>query len=867
MKRLVSRSAAAVVAAGMLGVLAVAPGCLDRPVAPQQPSTTKISTQLYRASKIDKIDLLFMIDNSASMADKQQILAKAVPDLVDRLVEPRCIDANSAEVAAGADGKCPSGSKREFEPVNDIHIGIISSSLGGHGADTCAPGPSGGYNERQEDMSHLIQRKCADAACTSFAAADTYMNKGFLYWDPKQKGPNKDGQNPGDSDRTTIKNKFQALVEGTGQDGCGFEASLEAWYRFLVDPAPFAKIVPTDCGTGQPADGGGCRGPDGNVDETVIAQRHDFLRPDSLLAVVMLSDENDCSVMEGGQGFLATQAYSGMSPFHLPRGTSACIDDPNSPQCTSCGVPGHEGDSECQKGGFNEDEDALNLRCYRQKQRFGMDFLYPIRRYAYGLTQTTFKPQPYCDNAGDPRCNEWDSAAFPSGVTNGDFNPVFCTEYEKDANGVDNRKLCKTVLRDPKLVFLAGIVGVPWQDIARNPNDLTKGYRPAEELSWTTTVYDNYNKGKADADKKSPAPGVTDKVSIWDHIVGKTGYADAENPSDTMARKVGGVEHYNPWFLQPDPAPSGFAQDPLMIESIDPRTGTNPATNSALAPESAGEPTANPVNGHEWTIAGKNDLQYACIFELPTPKQCVNADSCDCSTADKDGTNNPLCQSGSGYGTTQYRAKAYPGRRQLATLRGVEVLSSGQAIAASICPANTKTEGADYGYRPAIATIIERLRAVLAGTCWGQQLEPDANGEVPCFVFEATKMPEGSTTCPVCDTTKARSEADDTAKTALKGDTNFKENNLACICKINQAATGDPLKQCMSSTEDFPTSNGAPVNGWCYVDPSTNKDANGALVATCPADAKRMIRFVGDASPVSGSLTYLQCKGATFGSN
>ena len=93
MKRLVSRSAAAIVAAGTLGVLMVAPGCLDRPVAPQQPNTTKVSTQLYRATKIDKIDLLFMIDNSASMADKQDILAAAVPDLVNRLIQPRCINA------------------------------------------------------------------------------------------------------------------------------------------------------------------------------------------------------------------------------------------------------------------------------------------------------------------------------------------------------------------------------------------------------------------------------------------------------------------------------------------------------------------------------------------------------------------------------------------------------------------------------------------------------------------------------------------------------------------------------------------------------------------------------------------------------
>jgi len=33
-----------------------------------------------------------MIDNSLSMADKQEILAQAVPALVTRLIAPLCVD-------------------------------------------------------------------------------------------------------------------------------------------------------------------------------------------------------------------------------------------------------------------------------------------------------------------------------------------------------------------------------------------------------------------------------------------------------------------------------------------------------------------------------------------------------------------------------------------------------------------------------------------------------------------------------------------------------------------------------------------------------------------------------------------------------
>src|SRR5512135_2176647 len=59
----------------LIGVLAV--GCLTRPVVSQNPTTkTSFATQVKQQS-IDKIDLLFAIDNSASMGDKQDLLAAA----------------------------------------------------------------------------------------------------------------------------------------------------------------------------------------------------------------------------------------------------------------------------------------------------------------------------------------------------------------------------------------------------------------------------------------------------------------------------------------------------------------------------------------------------------------------------------------------------------------------------------------------------------------------------------------------------------------------------------------------------------------------------------------------------------------------
>src|SRR5262252_3508608 len=74
-----------------------AAACLNRPLCDKdcQPKTTNIFVDAIVQKSVDKIDLLFMIDNSISMADKQAVLKDAVPDLVQRLVSPNCVDADT----------------------------------------------------------------------------------------------------------------------------------------------------------------------------------------------------------------------------------------------------------------------------------------------------------------------------------------------------------------------------------------------------------------------------------------------------------------------------------------------------------------------------------------------------------------------------------------------------------------------------------------------------------------------------------------------------------------------------------------------------------------------------------------------------
>lgn len=771
--------------AGVLGVATLvggglaATGCLDRPVSPSTPNTTNVFVDQIKSTTVDKIDMLFMIDNSISMADKQDFLKEAVPQLVSRLITPACVDPAGAPTGCNADaaGDCACGGEPEFNPVKNIHIGVITSSIGGHGGDTCSPA-SGQFNETQNDRAHLVGTVRPSAGLTS------YSNLGFLWWDPEGKQTP-----PGEGNQAALISAFQAHVGAAGEQGCGYEASLEAWYRFLIDPEPPIDVTQVD---GQIVLG--------EVDTTLTQQRADFLRADSLLSIIMLTDENDCSIADVGQNWIAAQAGGGSGPFQLPRATQACETDPNGPCCRSCaaqeaappdGCTPLGSDPVCSVSGTHDPtSDHVNLRCWNQRKRFGLDFLYPTRRYVDGL-----KNQQVRDRAGNLVAN-----------------PLYT-----DLTGSGKN-------RDQSLVFLATIVGVPWQDIATDasladPNTLE--YLTAEEIlnagRWSLLVPDC-----ASADT---ATGICDQWNLAD-----------------------------------------LPDDPLMQESTEPRSGTNPVTNLPLQPVTGPEWTANGIpNGHEYNVPLKNDLQYACIFQLPTPRDCSNLSTpgqgCDCEPDPDPATlQSPLCQSGATYSTQQRFAKGYPGTRHLEVAKDFGVNS----IVASICPKVTNDPNSPaYGYNPAVSAIIERLKEALNVKCINRPVSVKPDGTVQCAIVEVTPAANG------CDCTQNnRSELDPVlASPVLKQLAQSGQcapnhpNGITCalanfcMCQINPA---DPALDC--KTNPNPTG-----TGWCYVDPSQEADPNIAaledvIVGDC--NPKRLLRFIGNETPKTGATTFIACLGA-----
>jgi len=717
---------------------------------------SNIILESYNSKSVDKIDLLLVLDNSPSMADKQDVLASAVPDLVRRLVSPNCVDVLGAPVGqtpSDPTAECPPGSVREFDPILNFHVGVITSSLGGHGTSYCEG------TEAENDHAELLGSRPRGAG-TVYPPG----TPGFLDWKPST--------NSG-ADVNAFYSSLQAMVRAAGSEGCGFPASLEAMYRFLADPFPPQSIVLEPCrGTAQ------CATPAG-LDATILEQRRAFLRPDSLVVIVMVTDGNDCSIRDSDLYHYAA-TLNGL----LPQASSVCSVNPNDPCCYSCGVVKPSNCTADPKCGpppppLLAIDDPPNLRCFDQKRRFGLDFLYPISRYV-----TALRSPKLC-------------------TTKVDLNPDGdCAARPDESPGlVDNPLILDPAYggflpRDPSRVHVAAIAGVPWQLIADDP---------ADSQSLHFKVWDQMN-----AD------------STWAVILGDPANATGPVPP----------------------------QDPHMVQSVDPRPGI-PGPNTP--------PDADPINGHERNITRRDDLQYACIFPRPLTNACVNT-NCDCFDSEP-GENDPLCStSGGPYEPVQYNAKAYPAGRELELIHDI----GNTGIVASLCPRNLADPSAqDYGYRPAVDAIADRLKSTVGEkNCLRRKLAVAPDGTVSCTVLEATIDPAWS-----CDPSMNRRKPDpsliEAARRHLAADkwcdsdpntTYIPECSRFNVCEIMRADDS-----CLT-TAPSPT-----TIGWCYVDPSANL-GDPALVTKCPTNWKQRLLFFGDNTPVSSGTVLITCgNGAPVG--
>ncbi len=63
------------------------------------PTSLRGVTDYLVTTPVDEVDLLLVVDNSPSMADKHDLLQSALPELVGDLLLPPCTDVNGLVVA------------------------------------------------------------------------------------------------------------------------------------------------------------------------------------------------------------------------------------------------------------------------------------------------------------------------------------------------------------------------------------------------------------------------------------------------------------------------------------------------------------------------------------------------------------------------------------------------------------------------------------------------------------------------------------------------------------------------------------------------------------------------------------------------
>ena len=204
------------------------------------------------AAPTESVDLLFMVDNSGSMSEEQASLVAELPRLIRAL----------------ATGDVDGDGAREFAPIGSLHAGVISSDMGTGASEvrTCMMGRFGA--SLGDDGVLSTRGRVGAAGCSaSYPAIFDFA--------------------PGTDDPDAFATDL-ACVAALGTNGCGFERQLEAVLKAV---SPSSATSWTADGFVAPSFFGGSSG-------HALDANAGFLRDESLLAILIVSDEEDCSAAD-----------------------------------------------------------------------------------------------------------------------------------------------------------------------------------------------------------------------------------------------------------------------------------------------------------------------------------------------------------------------------------------------------------------------------------------------------------------------------------------------------------------------------------------------------------------------------------------
>jgi hypothetical protein len=270
-------------------------GCPAQELAPLVPCTVSTVSLDAAQSGTDQVDLLFMIDNSASMSEEQQKLNAQLPRLVQVLT------------SGDFDGVPNANGELDFRPVGSLRLGVVSSDLGANGV----PGVwSCGSNSFQPidqapafDSPGTIDRPFGDDGLlqnsTAVAITGVTIRNPPATGNPVQAVPPRPEcqaaslprflEYPMGGSAADIAGWFSCIAE-LGVNGCAIEQQLEATWKALA-PSTDRSFSRGTGGHGLPT-----------------GMNAGFLRPEAILALILVTDEEDCSSPDAS----AAQLYSSL---------------------------------------------------------------------------------------------------------------------------------------------------------------------------------------------------------------------------------------------------------------------------------------------------------------------------------------------------------------------------------------------------------------------------------------------------------------------------------------------------------------------------------------------------------------------------
>jgi hypothetical protein len=254
---------------GAVGLVA----CLQRELTPLIPCTVSGVALRVNVENVDKVDLLLVIDNSGSMTEEQSKLQEQIPRLIETL----------------ASGGRNEESIPDFPPVKDLRVGVVTTDLGtgefnNQGCE--AQGDDGRLIDETGTVPGPMGSTMAPPGCNTMGYG---AGESFVSFIPP------DDEAALDAEAAAFAQSV-GCVALVGAGGCGFEQQLES---------PLKAVTPSSSET---LFAGGTTG-NGDVNA--------FVREDSLLAVLLVTDEEDCSAQDYN---IFKRDLGADAPYPLPNG-------------------------------------------------------------------------------------------------------------------------------------------------------------------------------------------------------------------------------------------------------------------------------------------------------------------------------------------------------------------------------------------------------------------------------------------------------------------------------------------------------------------------------------------------------------------